>query len=140
MINVLIPITFIIVAVITIILNTTKIIKNHTTAFKTLEKTFDKNIKITKVIDNNEIEIVVFQYKLLDQNHAAISVTNKTTSTSLITNINIVNKFYNENTQEYLIFSKNITQQDNTGATILNFNLDLWMNKDHCVRYEISRV
>ena len=140
MINVLIPISFIVVAAVTIIISTTKIVKNQTTAFNTLESTFDKNIKITKVIDNNEIEIVVFQYKLLDKNHAAISVMNKTTSTSLITNINIVNKFYNENTQEYLIFSKNITQKDNTGATLLNFNLDLWMNKDHCIRYEISRV
>ena len=140
MLTVLITLGFIIAAIVLIVVNTRKIVKNDKTEFKILESTFDKVIKINKTINNNDIEIVVFQYKLLDSNHAAVSVLNKTTSTSLITNVNIVNKFYKEDTQEYLIFSKNITQQDGQGNTILNFNLDLWLNKDHCVRYEISNV
>lgn len=140
MLTVLITLGFIIAAIVLIVVNTRKIVKNDKTEFKILESTFDKVIKINKTINNNDIEIVVFQYKLLDSNHAAVSVLNKTTSTSLITNVNIVNKFYKEDTQEYLIFSKNITQQDVQGNTILNFNLDLWLNKDHCVRYEISNV
>ena len=139
MLSVLIALGFVISAIVFIIINTRKIVKNEKTEFKLLENTFDKVIKINKTINNNDIEIVVFQYKLLDSNHAAVSVLNKTTNTSLITNVNIVNKFYKEDTQEYLIFSKNITQEE-AGNTILNFNLDLWLNKDHCVRYEISNV
>ncbi len=136
----LIPVIFIFISLTTIFIMIRKIVNNHNNEFKRLENTFNKNIKINKVIDKNDIEIVVFQYKLLNQNHAAVSVVNKTTNTNLITNTNIINKFYNETTKEYLIFSKNIKQTDNTGSTILNFNLDLWMNKDHCIRYEISRV
>jgi len=139
MLTVLIALGFIIASIIFIIINTRKIVKNDKSEFKLLESTFDKVIKINKKINNNDIEIVVFQYKLLDSNHAAVSVLNKTTNTSLITNVNIVNKFYKEDTQEYLIFSKNITQEE-AGNTILNFNLDLWLNKYHCVRYEISNV
>jgi hypothetical protein len=141
MLSVLIPVIFIFVALVSIFLTSRKIVNNQKNEFKRLESTFNKNIKINKVVNDNEIEIVIFQYKLLDQNHAAISVVNKTTNTNLITNINIINKFYNETTKEYLIFSKNINQQDNTtGTTILNFNLDLWLNKDQCIRYEISSV
>ena len=139
MLTVLIALGFIIASIIFIIINTRKIVKNDKSEFKLLESTFDKVIKINKTINNNDIEIVVFQYKLLDSNHAAVSVLNKTTNTSLITNVNIVNKFYKEDTQEYLIFSKNITQEE-AGNTILNFNLDLWLNKEHCVRYEISNL
>jgi hypothetical protein len=141
MLSVLIPIIFIFVALVSIFLTSRKIVNNQKNEFKRLESTFNKNIIINKVVDDNEIVIVIFQYKLLDKNHAAISVVNKTTNTNLITNINIINKFYDEKTKEYLIFSKNINQQDNTtGNTILNFNLDLWLNKDQCVRYEISSV
>ncbi len=139
MLSVLIALGFIISAIVFIIINTRKIVKNDKTEFKLLESTFNKVIKINNSINNNDIEIVVFQYKLLDSNHAAVSVLNKTTNTNLITNVNIVNKFYKEDTQEYLIFSKNITQEE-AGKTLLNFNLDLWLNKEHCVRYEISNV
>ena len=139
MLTVLITLGFVIAAIVLIIINTRKIVKNDKTEFKILETTFDKVIKINKTINNNNIEIVVFQYKLLDSNHAAVSVVNKSTNTNLITTVNIVNKFYKEDTQEYLIFSKNIKQED-AGNTLLNFNLDLWLNKEHCVRYEISNV
>jgi hypothetical protein len=136
--NILIPLFFIILAIVFIIINTRTYVKRS--AFNLLEDTFDKIVKINRTINNNDIEIVVFRYKLLDKNHAAVSVVNKTTNTSLITNINIVNKFYKADTDEFLIFSKNITQQDASGNNILNFNLDLWMNKDHCIRFEISNI
>ena len=138
MLNILVSVFFIILALFLIFHNTGKYVKK--TEFRSREESFDKIIKINKSINNNDVEIIVFRYKLLDRNHAAVSVINKTTNTSLVTNVNIVNKFYKEDTDEYLIFSKNIIQKDNAGNNLLNFNLDLWLNKDLCVRYEVSNV
>jgi len=138
MLNILVPVFFIILALYFIIHNTRRYVKKS--EFRSREEIFDKIVKINKTINNNDIEIIVFRYKLLDKNHAAVSVINKTTNTSLITNVNIVNKFYKEDTDEYLIFSRNIVQKDNAGNDLLNFNLDLWLNKDLCIRYELSNV
>ena len=138
MLNILVPVFFIILAIVLIFHNTGRYVKKS--EFNSREESFDKIVKINKTVNNNDIEIIVFRYKLLDRNHAAVSVVNRTTNTSLITNVNIVNKFYKQDTDEYLIFSKNITQKDNAGNDLFNFNLDLWLNKDLCVRYEISNI
>jgi len=138
MLNILVPVFFIILALYFIFHNTRRYVKKSEFSYR--EETFDKIVKINKTINNNNIEIIVFRYKLLDRNHAAVSIVNKTTNTNLITNVNIVNKFYKEDTDEYLIFSKHITQKDNAGNDLFNFNIDLWLNKELCIRYEISNI
>ena len=115
----------------------TLVSKSISEVFEEMERSFNQDKTINVVINENNLELKLFKYVLLDVPHVAISLINKTTgNTPLITNVNIANISYNDSTNEFLVATR-VLEQKNIN---LSFKLNLWMRLDHCIRYEFLSI
>jgi hypothetical protein len=115
----------------------TLVSKDINEVFQDMEKNFNEDKTINVTINNNNLELKIFKYILLDKKYVAISLINKTTENiPLITNMNINNISYSDTTKEFLIYSKVLEQK----SANLSFKLNIWMRLDNCIRYEFLSV
>jgi hypothetical protein len=113
-----------------------QIINDPDKKFKKLISKFDKNIDVDVQLQQNKLNLKIFNSVLLGENNVLISLSNTSTSTpaTLITNVPLINRGYNEPNKEYLVFNRNIKQ---TAANI-DVILKIWLNENNCIRYEFS--
>jgi hypothetical protein len=106
--------------------------KDHNKLFEKMKNKFDNKIKTTVEVQGNELELSVFPSKLLGEANILISLVNKKQFKTLVSNISAFNRYYDEEKEEFLIYSKHITQKEEQ----LDFTLKIWLTKTLCIRYE----